>query len=36
VLAVRDEGDERLVDVELLATRQTGGTHLLGWATVSL
>jgi acyl dehydratase len=36
VLAVREEGDERLVDVELLAIRQTGGTHLKGWATVSL
>jgi acyl dehydratase len=36
VLAVREEHGERLVDVELRATRQTGGTHLSGWATVSL
>ncbi|MCC6437225.1 MAG: MaoC family dehydratase N-terminal domain-containing protein [Acidimicrobiales bacterium] len=33
IAAVRDEGGERLVDVELACTRQTGGTHLLGWAT---
>lgn len=33
IAAVREEGGERLVDVELACTRQTGGTHLLGWAT---
>jgi acyl dehydratase len=36
VLAIRDEGQARLVDVELSAHRQTGGIHLKGWATVSL
>ena len=29
----REVDGERLVDVELTATRQTGGTHLQGWAT---
>jgi len=29
----RVEGDEHLVDLELLATRQTGGTAIKGWAT---
>ncbi|MDQ1488084.1 MAG: hypothetical protein QOJ23_598, partial [Actinomycetota bacterium] len=24
---------QRLVDVEMAVTRQTGGTHLKGWAT---
>ncbi|MEZ5262766.1 MAG: MaoC/PaaZ C-terminal domain-containing protein [Acidimicrobiales bacterium] len=33
IAAVREEGGERLIDVELACTRQTGGTHLLGWAT---
>jgi acyl dehydratase len=36
VLAKREEDGQRLVDVELLATRQTGGVHLKGWATVAL
>ena len=27
-----DDG-RRLVDVEMAVTRQTGGTHLKGWAT---
>lgn len=36
VLAKREEGGERLVDVELVATRQTGGVHLKGWGTVAL
>jgi acyl dehydratase len=36
VVAVREEDGERLVDVELLALRQTGNPHLRGWATVSL
>ena len=29
----RSEGTDNLVDVELLATRQTGGTAIKGWAT---
>ena len=33
VAARREEGDERLVDLELGAVRQTGGVHLRGWAT---
>ena len=33
VAAKREEDGERLVDVELLVTRQTGGAHLKGWAT---
>ena len=33
VTAKRQEDGERLVDVELSATRQTGGVHLRGWAT---
>lgn len=33
VVAVREENGERLVDVELACTRQTGGTHLKAWAT---
>lgn len=33
VAAVRDEDGEQLVDVELSCSRQTGGVHLLGWAT---
>jgi acyl dehydratase len=36
VIAQREVDGERLVDVELLAVRQTGGAHLKGWATVSL
>ena len=36
VTAKREVDGERLVDLELTATRQTGGTHLKGWATVSL
>jgi len=28
-----EEGGERLVDLELLCTRQTGGTAIKGWAT---
>ncbi|MCX2934437.1 MaoC/PaaZ C-terminal domain-containing protein [Mycobacterium sp. CVI_P3] len=30
----REVNDERLVDLELGCTRQTGGLHLTGWATV--
>ena len=33
VVAVRDGAGERLADVELSCTRQTGGVHLKGWAT---
>jgi acyl dehydratase len=36
VVARRETDGERLVDLELSATRQTGGTHLKGWATVHL
>jgi acyl dehydratase len=36
VVAKREEEGHRLVDLELTATRQTGGTHLKGWATVQL
>ncbi len=35
VTAKREVDGERLVDLELSATRQTGGTHLKGWATVA-
>jgi acyl dehydratase len=33
VTGKREEDGEHLVDVELTATRQTGGIHLKGWAT---
>jgi len=33
IAAVREEGGQRLVDVELACTRQTGGIHLKAWAT---
>ena len=33
IVAEREEGGERLLEVELACTRQTGGVHLLGWAT---
>jgi acyl dehydratase len=36
VAAKREEGGERLVDLELSAARQAGGTHLEGWATFAL
>jgi acyl dehydratase len=36
VAAKREEAGERLVDLELSATRQTGGTHLVAWATFAL
>ena len=36
VVAKREEDGERLVDLELSATRQTGGVHLKGWATFAV
>jgi hypothetical protein len=33
ITAKREEGGRRFVDVEMTVTRQTGGTHLKGWAT---
>ena len=36
VVATRQEDGQRLVDLELAATRQTGAVHLKGWATVAL
>jgi len=33
VAAKREEDGQRLVDLEMTVTRQTGGTHLRGWAT---
>lgn len=33
VADIREENGERLVDLALACTRQTGGTHLKGWAT---
>ena len=36
VVAVREEGGEHLVDLELACTRQSGGTHLKGWATFAV
>lgn len=36
VVAVREEGGERFVDLEMAVTRQTGGVHLKGWATFAV
>jgi acyl dehydratase len=36
VVDVREDGGQRLADLELSATRQTGGVHLKGWVTVAL
>ncbi|MGH9000428.1 MAG: MaoC/PaaZ C-terminal domain-containing protein [Acidimicrobiia bacterium] len=36
VVDKREQDGQRLVDVELACTRQTGGTHLKGWATFAL
>ena len=36
VVAKREEGGERLVDVELAVTRQTGGVHIKGSATFAV
>jgi acyl dehydratase len=36
VIGKREEDGERLVDLELSVTRQTGGTHLRGWATFTV
>jgi acyl dehydratase len=33
VMAKRETGGERFVDIEMEATRQTGGVFVLGWAT---
>ena len=33
IVAIRDVGPECFVDIELFATRQTGGVHVKGWAT---
>lgn len=33
ITAKREEDGQRLVDMEMAVTRQTGGTHLKGWAT---
>ncbi len=33
VVGKREEDGQRLVDLEMAVTRQTGGTHLKGWAT---
>jgi acyl dehydratase len=34
VIEHREEGGENIVDIDLTCTRQTGGVHLIGWATV--
>lgn len=36
VAARREEGGERLVDLDLVVTRQTGGVHLKGTATFAV
>jgi acyl dehydratase len=36
VTDVREEGQVRLVDLALAATRQTGGIHVRGWATFEI
>jgi acyl dehydratase len=36
IVGSREENGARLVDVELACTRQTGGTHLVGWATFAV
>lgn len=36
VTAKRSDGGRRFVDLELLATRQTGSVHLRAWATFEL
>jgi acyl dehydratase len=33
IVAIHDREGEQFADVELTCTHQTGGTHLLGWAT---
>jgi len=33
ITAIRAQDGEHHGDVELACTRQTGGTHLTGWAT---
>ena len=36
IAAKREEDGQRLIDVEMAVTRQTGGIHLKGWATFAL
>jgi acyl dehydratase len=36
VVERRETEGEQVVDVELACTRQTGGTHLVGWATFAV
>jgi acyl dehydratase len=36
IVTIRDVEGEQCADVELSCTRQTGGNHLLGWATFVL
>jgi acyl dehydratase len=36
VTGKRSEGGENLVDLDLVATRQTGGTAIKGWATFAV
>jgi acyl dehydratase len=36
VTAVRQVAGDQLVDIELSCTRQTGGKHLVGWATFNI
>jgi hypothetical protein len=36
VVAKREETGQRLVDLELAATRQTGGVHVQAWATYAV
>ncbi len=36
VSATREEAGEKLVDVDLVCTRQTGGVALKGWATFAV
>jgi acyl dehydratase len=33
VVDIREENGQKLADLELACTRQTGGVHLKGWAT---
>jgi acyl dehydratase len=33
IVAEREEGGQRFLDLEMTVTRQTGGVHLKGWAS---